>query len=44
MSTYEGFNSEVSISLALYFEQKQQAIRKARGEEKRIQRIAGEVA
>ena len=44
MSTYEGFNSEVSISLAIYFLDKEKAIRRARREEKRQQRIEGEVA
>ena len=44
MNTYEGYNSEVSISLAIYFLDKEKAIRRARREEKREVRLAGEVA
>ena len=44
MSTYEGFNSAVSVGLAVYFEKKARAIHTYRRREKRIQRIEGEVA
>ena len=44
MSTYEGFNSAVSVGLAFYFEKKAKAIHTYRRREKRRQRIAGAVA
>ena len=44
MSSYEGFNSQVSIALSVYFEEKARAIHTYRRREKRIQRVEGEVA
>ena len=45
MSTYEGFNSSVSIALTVYFQNKEKAIHTyRRREEKREVRLAGEVA
>ena len=44
MSTYEGFNSSVSIALTVYFQDKEKALRAYEREEKRQVRLAGEVA